>query len=144
MIGRTIYTGQPFTDTPLVAQYLAGQPLEKAVVLAGEASVGNIDVGGASVTAQVDAAGPATVLFYTYDFPGWRATVDGQRVQHRAEPPYGLIAVDVPAGQHEVAIRHGATPVRTAGALISALSLVLVAALFLWPARRSKPGETPS
>jgi hypothetical protein len=144
MIGRTIYTGQPFTDTPLVAQYLAGQPLEKAVVLAGEASVGNIDVGGASVTAQVDAAGPATVLFYTYDFPGWRATVDGQRVQHRAEPPYGLIAVDVPAGQHEVAIRHGATPVRTAGALISGLSLVLVAALFLWPARRTKPGETPS
>jgi hypothetical protein len=144
MIGRTIYTGQPFTDTPLVAQYLAGQPLEKAVVLAGEASVGNIDVGGASVTAQVDAAGPATVLFYTYDFPGWRATVDGQRVQHRAEPPYGLIAVDVPAGQHEVAIRHGATPVRTAGALISALSLVLVAALFLWPAHRPKPGETPS
>jgi hypothetical protein len=144
MIGRTVYTGQPFTDTPLVAQYLAGQPLEKAVVLAGEARVGNIDVGGASVTAQVDAAGPATVLFYTYDFPGWRATVDGRTVTHRTEPPYGLIAVDVPAGRHEVAIRHGATPVRTAGALISALSLVLVAALLFWPARRPKPGETPS
>jgi uncharacterized membrane protein YfhO len=78
-------------------------------------------------------------LFYTYDFPGWRATVDGQRVQHRTEPPYGLIAVDVPAGQHEVAIRHGTTPVRTAGALISALSLVLVVALLFAPGKRQSP-----
>lgn len=142
MIGRTIYTEQVFTDTPLVAQYLAGEPLQKAVLLAGEGAVTST-AAGASVTAQVDAAGPATVLFYTYDFPGWRATVNGQRVQHRTEPPYGLIAVDVPAGQHEVAIRHGATPVLTAGALISAVSLVIVAVLFLWPLRRARPGETP-
>jgi hypothetical protein len=144
MIGRTIYTEQVFTDTPLVAQYLAGEPLQKAVLLAGEGTIGKIDARGASVTAQVDAAGPAAVLFYTYDFPGWRATVDGQRVPHRTEPPYGLIAVDVPAGQHVVAIRHGTTPVRTAGALISALSLVIAVVLFLWPFRRTKPGETPA
>jgi hypothetical protein len=139
MIGRTVNTEQTFTETPLVAQYLAGEPLQKAVLLAGDAAINNIDVGGASVTAQVDAAGPATVLFYTYDFPGWLATVDGQRVQHRTEPPYGLIAVDVPAGQHEVAIRHGTTPVRTAGALISALSLVLVVALLFAPGKRQSP-----
>ncbi len=144
MIGRTIYTEQPFTDTPLVAQYLAGQPLQKAVLLAGDGAVTQVDARGASVSAQVDAAGPATVLFYTYDFPGWRATVDGQRVAHRTEPPYGLIAVDVPAGQHVVAIRHGTTPVRTAGALISALSLAIVAALFFRPARGIKPGGTPA
>jgi hypothetical protein len=138
MIGRTVNTEQTFTENPLVAQYLAGEPLQKAVLLAGSGSVSST-ARGASVTAQVDAAGPATVLFYTYDFPGWRATVDGQRVQHRTEPPYGLIAVDVPAGQHEVAIRHGTTPVRTAGAMISALSLVLVVALLLAPGKRQSP-----
>ncbi len=69
------------------------------------------------------------MLFYTYDFPGWQATIDGQRVDHRAEPPYGLIAVDVPAGQHEVVIRHGTTPVGSAGALLSAFSLAIVAVL---------------
>jgi hypothetical protein len=139
MIGRTVNTEQTFTETPLVAQYLAGEPLQKAVLLAGDATINTVDVGGASVTAQVDAAGPATVLFYTYDFPGWRATIDGQRVPHRTEPPYGLIALDVPAGQHEVAIRHGTTPVRTAGALVSALSLVIVVALLLAPGKRQSP-----
>lgn len=138
MIGRTVYTEQTFTETPLVAQYLAGQPLEKVVAPDGNAKVDKINVGGASVTANVNAAGPATVLFYTYDFPGWRATIDGQPVAHRTEPPYGLIAVDVPAGQHEVAIRHGTTAVGSAGALISALSLVIVAVLFFRPARRFK------
>jgi hypothetical protein len=138
MIGRTVNTDQTFTETPLVAQYLAGEPLQKAVLLAGSGSVSST-ARGASVTAQVDAAGPATVLFYTYDFPGWRATIDGQRVQHRTEPPYGLIAVDVPAGQHEVAIRHGTTPVRAAGALISALSLLIVVALLLAPGKRQSP-----
>jgi len=144
MIGRTVNTEEAFTETPLVAQYLAGEPLQKAVVLAGDARVDRIQVGGASVTAEVDASGPATVLFYTYDFPGWRATIDGQRVQHRTEPPYGLIAVDMPAGRHQVVIRHGTTPARSAGALISLLSLVIVAILFFLPARRTKPGETPS
>jgi uncharacterized membrane protein YfhO len=95
------------------------------------------------VIAEVVASGPTTLLFYTHDFPGWRATVDGRRVPHRTEPPYGLIAVDVPAGQHEVTIRHGTTPVRTAGALISALSLVIVVVLLFLPARRLEPGETP-
>ncbi len=139
MIGRTVNTEQTFSETPLVAQYLAGQPLEKAVLLAGQGQVSTSRVGGASVTAQVNASGPVTVLFYTYDFPGWRATIDGQRVAHRAEPPYGLIAVDVPAGQHEVVIRHGTTAVRTAGALISVLSLALVVALLFAPGKRQAP-----
>ena len=143
MVGMMAATEQAVTDTPLVAQYLAGQPLEQATLLNGSGVVRTSRVGGASVTAQVDVDGPATVLFYTYDFPGWRATVNGQRVAHRSEPPYALIAVDVPAGPHEVTIRHGTTPVGAAGALISMLSLVVVGVLLLRPARRPKPGETP-
>ncbi len=142
MIGRTVYTEQAVNDTPLVAQYLAGEPLQRAVWLTGRGEISST-AAGASVTAQVNAGEPGVVLFYTYDFPGWRATVDGQPVPHRAQPPYGLIAVDVPAGQHEVVIRHGATPVRSAGALVTGLSLAVVAALYLWPPRRPQPGETP-
>jgi hypothetical protein len=142
MIGRTIYTEQAFDDTPLVAQYRAGEPLQRAVWLTGRGEISST-AAGASVTAQVNTTEPGVVLFYTYDFPGWRATVDGQPVPHRTEPPYGLIAVEVPAGQHEVAIRHGTTPARSAGALVSALSLAAIAALYLRPPRPAQPGETP-
>ncbi|MDW8316758.1 MAG: hypothetical protein RMN53_02780 [Anaerolineae bacterium] len=138
MVGITAFSQAVPTDSPLVAQYWAGQPLQKAAILRGQGQVQTLRVGGASVTAQVDAATPVTVLFYTYHFPGWRATVDGQPVPHRPEPPYGLIALEVPAGQHLVTIRHGATPVRTAGALISAGSLAAVLGTVLRGRRRSR------
>ena len=76
------------------------------------------------------------MVFYTYDFPGWQATIDGLPVPHRTQPPYGLIALDVPAGDHTVAIRHGTTPARTLGTLISALSLVIALGLIITSFRR--------
>lgn len=134
MVGITAYSQEAPVDSPLVAQYQAGQPLQKVTILQGTGQAQTLRVGGASVEAKVNADGPVTVMFYTYDFPGWHATIDGQRVGHRVEPPYGLIAVDVPAGRHVVAIRHGATPIRTAGALISAASLLCLGLLF-WSGR---------
>lgn len=141
MVGITAFSQAVPADSPLVAQYWAGQPLQKAAILRGEGQAQTLRVGGASVTAQVNARTPVTVLFYTYDFPGWRATVDGRPVPHRTEPPYGLIALEVPAGQHVVAIRHGTTPVRTAGTLISGLSLAATAALALRGRRKAAPPE---
>ncbi len=141
MVGITAFSQQVPTDSPLVAQYQAGQPLQKAVLLRGGGEVETLRVGGASVTARVTGSEPATVLFYTYDFPGWRATVDGQPVPHRPEPPYGLIAVDVPPGVHEVAIRHGTTPARTAGTIVSLLSVLIVIGLFIAGTRRRQAAQ---
>jgi hypothetical protein len=45
--------------------------------------------------------------------------VDGQPVAHRPEPPYGLISVDVPAGEHDLVLRMGSTPSRLVGGLVS-------------------------
>ena len=136
MIGFMAATEQPFTESPLTAQYLAGEPLQKAALLSGSGRVRTLKVTSASVEAQATLDNPATVVFYTYDFPGWQATIDGVPAPHRTQPPYGLISLDVPAGDHTVAIRHGTTPVRTLGALISALSLVIALGLILTSFRR--------
>ena len=136
MIGFMAATEQPFTKSPLTAQYLAGEPLQKAALLSGSGRVRTLKVTSASVEAQATLDNPATVVFYTYDFPGWQATIDGVPAPHRTQPPYGLISLDVPAGDHTVAIRHGTTPVRTLGALISALSLVIALGLILSSFRR--------
>ena len=131
MIGYMADTEQPFTESPLTAQYRAGLPLEKAAFAAGSGSVHTVELRSASVRAEVVADGPATVVFYTYDFPGWYATLDGQRVPHRTHPPYGLIAVDVPAGRHDLAIRFGSTSVRTAGIAVSLASVALAVWMIL-------------
>ncbi|MCB9143632.1 MAG: hypothetical protein H6646_15310 [Anaerolineales bacterium] len=138
MIGHTAAVQEPFTESPLLPQYLAGEPLQKVALIAGSGEVETLRTGGSSVDARVNLDSPSTVLFYTYDFPGWRATVDGQPAAHRTEPPYGLIAVDVPAGDHRVSIRHGGTPDRDAGTWISVVSLALVAGLLIFDWSRTR------
>jgi hypothetical protein len=89
--------------------------------------------GGASDKVQVTAGQPVTVQFYTYDYPGWQVTMDGQPLEHHHEPPFGLITVDVPAGQHTLLLRMGSTPPRTLGAVISGLALATIFGLCLSP-----------
>ena len=140
MIGLMAATEQPFSESPLTEQYRSGQPLQKAAVLDDAGQVRMLDLTSASVVVQATLDSPATVVFYTYDFPGWRATVDGEPVAHRTHPPYGLIAVDVPAGDHTVAIRFGTTPPRTAGAILSIISLLIVVVLIVFGRRRRTGG----
>jgi hypothetical protein len=116
---------QPMTS-PLVPQYLAGEPLMKAHIVDGDASVEMIRHGGASEEIRVRAATPATVEFYTYYFPGWTARMDGQEVDIRPSGTFGLIALDVPAGEHHISLRFGDTPVRIVGKVISLVSLALL------------------
>ena len=72
---------------------------------------------------------------YTFYFPGWRATVDGEEVEIEVAGPEGFITLWVPKGEHEVLVRFEDTPPRTAGWIVSAVGLVmLVVALVLMPA----------
>jgi hypothetical protein len=118
-------------DSPLIAQYLAGEPLQKAAILSGAGRIIEQESGALRVTARVEAEGPVRLLFYNYYFPGWRATVDGQPAVIRPEGANGLIALDLPAGTHEAQLRFGTTPPRIAGALLSALGLLGVVGLLI-------------
>jgi len=138
MVSMVAYTQEQPRSTPLVAQYLAGEPLVKAHALTEGATVEMVRHGGGSEEIIVRSSQGATIQFYTYYFPGWRGYVDGQEVPIRPEEPYGLITLDVPAGEHQVKIRFGDTPIRMVGKVISMLSLGL--SLFLL--RASSPGKS--
>jgi len=129
MVSMVAYTQEQPRSTPLVAQYLGGEPLVKAHTLTEGATVEMVRHGGGSEEIIVRSSQKATIQFYTYYFPGWRGFVDGQDVPIRPEEPYGLITLDVPAGEHQVRIRFGDTPIRVVGKVISLLSFGL--SLFL-------------
>ncbi|MCJ7667280.1 MAG: 6-pyruvoyl-tetrahydropterin synthase-related protein [Anaerolineae bacterium] len=122
-VGMTILTQKQPQDSPLVPQYLAGEPLVKAHPLTEGARVEMVRHGGASEEIKVTSPQEVEVEFYTYYFPGSRAYVDGQETPIYPTEPYGLIALRVPAGEHRVRLRFEDTPVRKAGALISLLAL---------------------
>lgn len=123
---------QPQTS-PMEPEYLAnGVPTTVAGIVAGQGIVETLHHGGASDRVRVMAATPVTLQFYTYDYPGWRVTLAEQPLPHRPEPPYGLITVDLPPGEHVVLLRMGNTPPRLIGAIISGLALGLILLLFIF------------
>jgi uncharacterized membrane protein len=120
---------QPQTS-PMESQYLNGEPLTTAAIIAGSGTLTMLHHGGASDVVQVQAVTPVTLQFYTYDYPGWEVLLNNLKlITHRPEPPHGLITVDLPAGDHRVELRMGSTPARTAGTVISGMALLLIVGL---------------
>jgi len=62
---------------------------------------------------------------FLFDFPGWRAYVDGQETPITIAKPEGLITLKVPAGEHEVLLRFADTPPRTAGWIVTGVGLIV-------------------
>ncbi len=70
----------------------------------------------------------ATVTLGLHDFPGWRATVNGVPVEIRPQAETGLITLDLPAGDVDLVLTFGATPLRQAMQGLSALAWIALAA----------------
>lgn|SRR5574341_342950 len=91
-------------------------------------------------TVTLRAEEDSTLVFEWFYFPGWRAWLDGQPVDIAPTDPHGLIGVPVPAGEHQVSVRFGSTPVRTWATVASLIALTVWAALIglmrgLWRSR---------
>ncbi len=85
--------------------------------------------------------------FYTFYFPGWRAYLDGKLIPLDITSPLGLIAVDIPAGEHELLLHFGETPFRLA---MDTLSVVALVGLAIWSSsgwlrerKRRRPFSAP-
>jgi hypothetical protein len=106
----------------------------------GDVAVQDV-LGRALWTSATTTAGSAggTVAFHQLAFPGWRAWVDDRPALLRPAPPIpeqaiqpGFILVDVPPGQHTVAIRFGPDGPRLIGAALSLATLLAAAGWLLW------------
>lgn len=64
-------------------------------------------------------------------FPGWQATVDGKPVTLITTEPYGLIALDIPAGEHNVQIWYAGTRVQHVANALSLVALGLCGVLLI-------------
>lgn len=131
LLGDTVWAQARPQDSPLVAQYRAGNITTKAVVLEGDAQIELVERRALGDTVRVNAAVPSRIQFYTRYFPGWSVTVDGASVPVAPSGEQGLITVNVPAGEHTVTTRWGTTLPRLVGGVISlaalaALGLTLV------------------
>jgi len=138
MLGYTNLVEERFTQSPMTPQYAASdftgafsnQDLERLGILAGQGEILDHYSRGQSFGGRVRMASAGVVQVRVFDFPGWQVRLDGQPVAHRVSPPHGLIELDVPAGAHQIDVRMGGTPARTAGAALSGLTLLGLAGLW--------------
>ncbi|NLF01887.1 MAG: hypothetical protein GX601_13020 [Anaerolineales bacterium] len=130
----------------LLASYAGGGPVDR-VNRATLPEGARVEVASHRQLRQVYEVSSETgfiLRLYTFYFPGWRATIDGEPAEIAVADPEGFITVRVPAGEHTVGVRFGDTPPRTAGWAVSGVALAsLVAALVrLRPSRRRPAPES--
>jgi hypothetical protein len=115
-------------SSPLVEQYLSGGVMSKldANSLPGSAPAELLEHTVVSDRYRIRTPEPVAVRFNTFYFPGWQASVDGTTVPISPSYPEGLITFEVPAGDHDLLVSFGDTPIRTVADLVSGGTLLLV------------------
>ena len=87
---------------------------------------------------HVSVSQPSTVRFKTYNFPGWTARVDGNKVPMLSGSD-GVQQIEVLPGLHRIQVSLENTPPRTAGTLLSGFAILLIPGLlFLDRAKRRR------
>ncbi len=112
-------------------------PMEKyvsSVIALQQDSLSNVDIGVNTVSGKVTTSQDETMVFTIPYSSGWSATVDGNKVELlRANTAY--MAVALTEGNHEIVLTYE-TPGLRAGAIISAVSLIVLGVLLIAVKRR--------
>jgi hypothetical protein len=88
----------------------------------------------------IHAPSPQVVTLRLFNYPAWEVSVNGTRVATQTTEVTGLLQIPVTAGRNEIGIHFGHTQDRTAGGLMSLLSLgILVTGMF--KTRRKQNGS---
>ena len=80
----------------------------------------------------VDLPEPSTLTFRQFYFPGWQLMLDGERIPIRITSPHGLIAADIPAGEHSLVLKFVNTPIRTTADIISIIAVTSLGVYFVF------------
>jgi hypothetical protein len=90
-----------------------------------------------SLRLHVISAQPADIVLRRFYFPAWRAELaDGTRLATQAAGPMRELAIQAPAGDHDIRIAIAPTPSEQAGWRISAIALCLTLVLAIPRQRR--------
>lgn len=101
---------------------------EQAAIISGDGTLEALSLKNASRAYKIIATQPVRVVDYTFYFPGWEVTVDGQATTIEFQDPNyrGVITYTVPQGEHLVSVKYTDTKIRLLAKLITLLGFVSV------------------
>jgi hypothetical protein len=159
MTGMTSTADEVATWSPIADLHMSGIPVTSQVdygLVQANPHLA-VDAREHSVTSEtvwVWADAPdQRVPFYRQWYPGWTATImdpdTGEVIDRFAltpddtRPPYGLLDVPVPEGEHLLRISFENTPVRTIGNIISWLTVIVLIVLVVYHLYATRRSATP-
>ncbi|MHB0876797.1 MAG: 6-pyruvoyl-tetrahydropterin synthase-related protein [Anaerolineae bacterium] len=142
MVGITAWVQETPTDSPKLSAYLDGSTIPLAESDVPGATLDAVHLGGHLQVVNADMPAGGQVRFLTYYYPGWHAYVDGVDTPIAPSGPRAVIALDVPAGRHTLAIRFGDTPLRAVSRWITLAAVATLVWLSRLPSSRT-PGRLP-
>jgi hypothetical protein len=87
----------------------------------------------------VETVDPFVLRLFLFQFPGWRAYIDGEEVPIEIARPEGFITVPVPGGVHDVRVEFGTTPARTIGWVLTAAGVLALVVLVVSTRTKGSP-----
>lgn len=79
------------------------------------------------------------ITILTFNYPGWQATRNRQRIEVRTLEPHGFIGLVIRPEINDIHLHFSETPIRQLAWFISGASLVLVVLIVGWRERRAAP-----
>jgi hypothetical protein len=101
-------------------------------------SIGSAGVRSSAWDVSFSAAQSSELALHLLYYPRWQATIDGRPVPIRPEAGTGYVRLEVPAGEHHLALRYRSTSAERAGIVVSVAALLLLLGLLIW-SRVSRP-----
>ncbi|MCB9437039.1 MAG: hypothetical protein H6673_08630 [Anaerolineales bacterium] len=79
------------------------------------------------------------ITILTFNYPGWKATRNQERIDLRTQSPNGFIGLAIEPEINDIHLYFSETPIRQLAWSISGISLLIMAALVIWRERRATP-----
>ena len=118
-------------DTTIPNIRMIDIPKEPFEVIQGEAEVKHVENKFMNKKFLVTSNKNIIFRLNTFNFPGWKAYMDGKEIKISDDNDFKLITVNVPKGDNLLEFKFENTPVRNTGNIISWVSLVYVGYLLL-------------
>lgn len=90
----------------------------------------------------VQSAQPLILRLRLLAYPAWQAKLNGTAITLQTDPELGQMLVPVPAGSSRIEINFGRTWDRTAGNIVSLVTILTCVPLLLWLRKREMSAES--
>jgi hypothetical protein len=115
-------TGEEYLRLPLATLTRPDSVFPRAYV-DGPAKTQIQEINALDAIINTDSTKEFILNYNKYDYPGWSAKIDKQRVPIVAGMPYGQITLSVPGGKHTVEVSYRESPLREVFDIVSLMGL---------------------